>query len=214
MNSRTASYCEISAAASPRSPLGRFSFSRSDRARRSRGTGRPGTGYSCSPGHAEGRPARRDDRQPLAGSQEVRDDRRARRSPARSCRARAGRGDPASHSTRRSRGAHRAGGLDEAERAGDPRRDERRVPDRLERHEPDAVAELVGDVGRELEREPRSCRSRPGPVSVRRRVVASRRRRLAQAPPRARRSSSAGSAGCSAGGRATGSAGSRPAARR
>ena len=43
----------------------------------SRGAGRPGTGYSCSPETRSGGPARRDDREPRRGAQEVGDDRGA-----------------------------------------------------------------------------------------------------------------------------------------
>ena len=55
----------------------------------------------------------------------------------------------------------RAGALGDAEGAGDARRDEHRVADRLERHEEDAVGEVVGRPAPRAGATAGSCRSRP-----------------------------------------------------
>ena len=99
------------------------------------------------------------------------------------------------------------------DRAGDPRRDEHRVADRFERDEEDAVGEVVGRVGPRAAATAGSCRSRPA-RSASAAGSSPGGRRPRRAPRRGRRTSSAGSAGCWAGRRACGAAGSRTAARR
>ena len=179
----------------------------------SRGTGRPGTGYSCSPETRSGARlvAMTDSRS--ARAEQVGDDRRAvdhllevvedeQDLPRRRATRRGG------------RAAVRPAGLDEPERRSairDATRPGSRTGSSGTNQTPSANS--LGDVGGELEREAGLAgaagpgqRQQPG----RREEAAG----LAPAPPRGRRSSSAGSAGCSAGGRATGSAGSRSAGRR
>ena len=90
MNSRTASYWPSVAASTVARPAGRFSRSRPDSWLGSGGVGRPGTGYSCSPETRSGGAARDDDLELGRAAEQVGDDRRRRRGPARSCRGRAG----------------------------------------------------------------------------------------------------------------------------
>ena len=116
------------------------------------GAGRPGTGYSCSPEIRSGArlvaitrsfgAARRRSAMTGAGVDDllevVEDEQHlALRQPLHELVARR---------LRR--------GLGKAERRRDPRRNEGRIADRLERDEPCPVVVLVGDVGGELERQP------------------------------------------------------------
>ena len=124
------------------------------------GAGRPGTAYSCSPETC--RTAR------------LVDDRLDARARARSRSATIGAAattcSKLSRTSRRrlsrsqsaSDSCDRAGrALGDAERARDPRRDEHRIADRLERHEEDAVGEVVRAIAPRAGARAASCRSRP-----------------------------------------------------
>ena len=88
-----------------------------------------------------------------------------------------------------------------------------RIADGVQGDEPDPVREVLGGRGGDLERQPRLAGpARPGEGQQPGPIAAARRPRPARA--RGRRTSSAGSAGCSAGRRASGAAGSRLAGRR
>ena len=116
------------------------------------GVGRPGTGYSCSPEMR--RTARLVTMTLMSGAARSRSATIGAASTtcsklSRTSRSRLSRSQSASESA-----IGRAVALGDAQGARDPRRDEHRVADRLERHEEDAVGEVVGGPG-ELERQAR-----------------------------------------------------------
>ena len=205
MNRRTASNWVSAAASRSRRPRGRFSRSISDRRLRSGGAGRPGTGYSCSPRHAQ-RDAGRDERSDRFGQR--------RSSSATS-------GPAATTCSKLSRtsstvpradviGEQVDGGaglaVGEPERPGDGRRDEGRIAHGIEGDEPHAVGEVARRPPPRPGATAASCRCRPvrsgsGAGSS----AAARPPRPARA--RARRTRSAGSAGCSVARRASAAAG-------
>ena len=162
MNSLTASYWEMLSAAIDRWSVRRLSFWSSDSARRSSGTGRPGTGYSCSPetrsgarlvamtamfGQARSRSATTG--APSITCSKLSRTNRTRREPTHSV---------SMVERRPSAGSRRARwspAMTDATSA--------RVPDGLERHEPRPVGVAIGDVGRELQGEARLA----GPAGAR-----------------------------------------------
>ena len=163
------------------------------------------------PGDPQRGPARGDDRDVRARAEEIPDDGRAvddllevvedEQDPARS--------DPLGQQLERRPSA----GLDEPDRPGDDRRDEGRISNGLERHEPQPVRVAFGNIGGELEREaglarPAGAGQREQP---RRLEQAAGLGQLRLAPDEARQlRRKVVRAGC----RATGSAGTPSAARR
>ena len=177
----------------------------------SRGTGSPGTGYSCSPETRSGaRLVAMTDSRSLERSRSA-----TTGAPSITCsklsRTRRTWRWP-SQSTRRSR-ADRPADSTSPSALAIREAIEARVADRLERHEPHAVGELVGDVGGELERQAGLAgaagpgqRQQPG-----RREELGRLAQLRLPPDEARQ---LGRQVVRAGGRATGSAESPTAGRR
>ena len=134
--------------------------------------------------------------------------------PARGCRARGATALWPCSSARTSSGAAPGCSRDPHRRRRSPR-DQRRVRDRRRAARTTCRrGTRRGDVGRDLEREPRLARAtRPGERDAGA-SSSSRRPDLGELAAHGRRTPSAGSAGCWAGRRASGSAGSRPAAPR
>ena len=154
---------------------------------RSAGAGRPGTGYSCSPEMRSGarlvaririRAARR------SSSADV-----ARRAPTHLLEVVEHEQDCFGPRARRPgrRAGCATGSLGHAHRARDRRRDERRVRDRRQRHEPDAVRERVRRRLAATWSARRVLPVPPGPVSVSSRALAEQRPDLDRARARAPR---------------------------
>ena len=167
-------------------------------ASRSGGAGRPGTGYSCSPGDAERGPARGDDLEVRRGAEQAGDDRRRvddllevvedeqdapRRQPGSSS-------DSAIGWPRRSRRRPTAAAIRGATSIGS------RIGSSGTKKTPSGKSSADGR--RQLRARAASCPVPPGPVRVSSRVVSKQRGRPRRARRRGRRTSSAGSAGCSA----------------
>ena len=154
MNRRTASNWLSVSRSNSRSARGRFSRSTSDRRLVSGGAGSPGTGYSCSP---ETRSAiRRGDqaRDVRAAAQQVGDDRSRRPTTC----SKLSRTSSTAAPPMSSASVSIAGRVAAVGHAEGPR-DRRRRPAPGSRtgssgDEPDAVREVVGGRGRDLEREP------------------------------------------------------------
>ena len=206
MNRRTASYWV--ARGGVEAPIARRAGSssrgRTGRARRA-GPAGPGTGYSCSPLTRSGARLVTIDRDARRARGGARRRPARRRSPARSCRARAAPRDrPATRSGCRGPGA-RPPRRGRASSGSWPRSGPDRGPAR-------AATNQIPSANRSATSAASWSESRvlpvpPGPGEGQEAGRPEQLARLAPAPSRGRRSSSAGSAGCSAGGRASGSAG-------
>ena len=154
MNSRTAAYCPTAAASMPRAPAGQVHpLDAAQRRTGPAGPAGPGPGTPARPTRAgppgswrrSSGPARpgagRRRPAPLEDLLEVVEDAAARDAA------------PATSASTSATGWWPA--LGDADRRRDPRRDEHRVADGLERHEEDAVREPVRDQGREGDRQAR-----------------------------------------------------------
>ena len=161
MNRRTAAYCSIAAGSTMRDSPGIASRSSPLRWLGSGGAGRPGTGYSCSPDTCSVArlvttiliPGAVRSRSATIGAAETTCSKLSSTSRTR----------PVAQPVGERIGDRPAAAFRHADGAGDPRGDEHRVADRLERDEEDAVREVVRDAGGELERQSRLARAaRPG----------------------------------------------------